>query len=53
MNRVNVAIILLAVAIVCNIVVLVRGDESPGLPIAAVIFLSASALALFSERRER
>jgi len=37
---------------VINIVLLIRGEESPGWPIAAIILLGAAALSLASERRE-
>lgn len=52
MSRVNVAVILLATAIVLNVVVLLRGEESPGWPIAAIVFLTAAAMTLASQRRE-
>lgn len=51
-TRINAAVVLLAVAIVLNIVVLMRGEESPGWPVAAIILLGAAALTLASERRE-
>jgi len=51
-TRVNVAVALLAVAVVVNVVVLFRGEESPGWPIAAIVFLTAAAMTLASQRRE-
>jgi hypothetical protein len=51
-TRVNVAIVLLATGIVFNLVVLFRGEESPGWPIAAIVFLTAAAMTLASQRRE-
>jgi hypothetical protein len=51
-TRVRFAIALLAVAIVINLVVLFRAEESPGWPIAAMIFLGAAAVSLLSQRRE-
>ena len=51
-GRTNAAIVLLAVAVVLNIVVLMRGEESAGWPIAAIVFLGAAALTLMSQRRE-
>ena len=51
-SRVRLAIALLAVAIAINLVVLFRAEESPGWPIAAMIFLGAAALSLLSQRRE-
>lgn len=51
--RTNVALALLAAAIVFNIIVLVRGEESPGLPIAAiVVLLGAVGVSMLAERRE-
>jgi hypothetical protein len=50
--RVRAAVVLLAAAIILNLVVLFRAEESPGWPIAAMIFLGAAALTLLSERRE-
>jgi MYXO-CTERM domain-containing protein len=50
--RVSAAVVLLAIAIVLNIVVLMRGEESPGWPIAAIVLLGAAALTLMSQRRE-
>jgi hypothetical protein len=50
-TRVNLAIALMSVAIVFNIVILARGDESPGWPIAAIILLGGAAISLLSERR--
>jgi len=50
-TRVNVAVILLATGIVLNLVVLLRGEESPGWPIAAIVFLTAAAMTLASQRR--
>jgi hypothetical protein len=52
MNRITVAIILLATGVVFNLVVLFRGEESPGWPIAAIVFLTAAAMTLASQRRE-
>lgn len=52
MSRINVAVALLSLAIVLNIVVLIRGEESPGWPVAAIVFLGAAALTLASQRRE-
>jgi hypothetical protein len=51
-GRTNAAIVLLAVAVVLNIVILIRGDEAPGWPLAAIIFLGAAGAALMAGRRE-
>ena len=51
MNRVTVALILMSVGIVANIIILVRGEESIGWPIAAIVFLGAAGAALIAERR--
>jgi len=50
-QRVNTALVLLASAIVLNIVILARGDESPGWPLAAIVFLGAAGVAMLAERR--
>jgi hypothetical protein len=51
-GRTNAAIILLAVAIILNIVILIQGDEAPGWPLAAIIFLGAAGATLMAGRRE-
>ena len=50
-TRRNAALILMGIGIICNIIILVRGDESPGLPLAAIILLGAASVALLAERR--
>lgn len=51
-SRINLVVALLAVGIAVNLIVLFNGEESPGWPVAAMIFLGAAALTLMSERRE-
>ena len=51
-TRVNLALTLMAVAVVINLILLFSGDTSPGWPIAAVILLAAARGALLSQRRE-
>jgi MYXO-CTERM domain-containing protein len=51
-ERVNLALGLMAIAIVLNLVLLFSGDTSPGWPIAAVVLLGAAGAALLAERRE-
>ena len=43
---------MLALGVVLNLIVLFSGDTSPGWPLAAVILLGASGVALLAERRE-
>jgi hypothetical protein len=50
-NRKRLALVFLAGAIVLNLVILVRGEESVGWPIAMMIFLGAAGVALLAERR--
>ncbi len=50
--RFGAAIVLLGAAIVINLVVLFRSEESPGWPVAAMILLGVAALTLLSQRRE-
>lgn len=51
-SRINLALVLMVVAIVVNLVLLFSGDTSPGWPLAAVILLGAAGAALLSQRRE-
>jgi hypothetical protein len=50
-SRINLAIALIAAGIVFNVIILVRGDESPGWPLAATILLFLAAFSLLAERR--
>jgi hypothetical protein len=51
MNRKTAALILLGTGIVLNLVILFRGEESVGWPVAAIVFLGAAGVALLAERR--
>lgn len=51
-SRVNIALVLMAVAIAINLVLLFGGDTSPGWPIAAVVVLGAAGALMLSQRRE-
>jgi hypothetical protein len=50
-SRINLALVLMGSGIVFNLIILARGDESFGWPLAAVILLSGAAITLLSERR--
>ena len=50
-DRRTAALILMGVGIVVNIIILVRGEESVGWPIAAIVLLGAAGVALLAERR--
>jgi hypothetical protein len=50
-NRKTAALILLGAAILLNLIILFRGEESVGWPIAAIVFLGAAGVALLAERR--
>lgn len=49
--RTSLALALLLAAIVLNIIILVRGEESPGWPLAALVLLGALGASLLAERR--
>lgn len=50
-QRTRLALVLLALAVVLNVIVLVEGDTSPGWPLAAIILLGGAGVSLLSERR--
>jgi hypothetical protein len=49
--RIKIALVLLASAIVFNFVILVRGEESAGWPIAAIVLLGTAGVSLLAEQR--
>jgi hypothetical protein len=51
--RLRLAIALLAAAIALNVVILIRGEESPGWPLAAIVLLAAAGISLVAEPRRR
>jgi hypothetical protein len=50
-SRINLALILMGTGIVLNVIILFRGEESIGWPVAAIVLLGAAGVALVSERR--
>lgn len=50
-QRINGALALLALGLALNVVLLIKGVESPGWLVAAVVLLFAAALSLLAERR--
>jgi hypothetical protein len=51
-TRIDLALILMSLAIVANLVLLFSGEDSPGWLLAAVILLGAAGASLLSQRRE-
>jgi hypothetical protein len=49
--RIRAALGLLGAAIVLNVVILVRGEEAPAWPLAAIVVLSAAGISLLAQRR--
>jgi hypothetical protein len=49
--RIRAAILLLTAALVLNVVILTRGEESFGWPLAAIVLLGAVGVMLMVERR--
>jgi hypothetical protein len=52
MSRTTAAIILLGAGIVLNLIILFRGEEAAGWPVAAIILLGAAGAAMVTQRRE-
>ena len=50
-TRLTAAIVLLSGAIVINIIVLARAEESPGWPIAVIVLLGAAGASLLVQQR--
>jgi hypothetical protein len=50
-TRWRVALVLLAAAIVLNLIILVRGEESPGWPLAAMLLLAVAGTSLLVRQR--
>lgn len=50
-TRISLAISLLAAAVVLNLVILIRGEESWGWPLAVMVILGAAGISLLAERR--
>jgi hypothetical protein len=51
-NRIDLALGLMAAAVVVNLVLLFSGEDSPGWLLATVILLGAAGASLLSQRRE-
>jgi hypothetical protein len=51
-TRTRFAVALLGVAILLNIIILARGEESAGWPIAAIVLLGTLGVLMISRRRE-
>jgi hypothetical protein len=49
--RIRAAVGLLAAAVVLNVIILARGEEAPGWPLAAIVLLSAAGISLLAQRR--
>lgn len=49
--RVRTALLLLGGAVVLNVIVLVRGEESAFWPLAVIVLLGAAGASLMAERR--
>ena len=51
-TRIRFALALLGIAILLNIIILARGEESAGWPIAAIVLLGTLGVLMIAQRRE-
>lgn len=49
--RAKIALAFLAAALVVNVIILARGEESAGWPLAVIVLLGAAGASLLAERR--
>jgi uncharacterized membrane protein len=50
-NRINLALALMSIGIICDLIVLFSDNASNGWPLAGVILLGVACVALLFERR--
>jgi hypothetical protein len=50
-NRINLAVGLMSIGIICDLIVLISDDASDGWPLASAILLAVACGALLFERR--
>ena len=49
--RTRAALVLLTAALILNFIILVRAEESVGLPVAAIVLLGAAGASLLTQQR--